>query len=788
MSSLVYKEIWSHPNKPLKEHLENVAEIIKFSVKDLPLNFHIEKTIISEILYYLGLYHDIGKATIFFQEYLREENEDKKARLKNNPFTKHSLISAVATYFVIEEYLKETGLNNDFLFFIPIASFISVKRHHTDLQFVIEDIRITEDEIKIIKEQLNNFYTDYLSFLPKWKKVFDSLKALPDSWPLGKLYYYKWFKKRDRGVLLYFIQHLFYSLLLDADKHEVIGETNIERKVLVSDMVDRYKNKMFSEYKKQSKINILREEIYEKVINQVEKIEINKDHILLLSAPTGSGKTLTSYSFALKLREKIIKEKGYYPRIVYCLPYLSIIDQNAEIINEVFLKTTGTDPSSDYFLIHHHLSDYNYKKDDIEYEIDKSEVFIEGWDSEVIITTFVQLFHTLFTNRNKLIRKFHKISGSIIILDEIQSFPHNYWLLFKETIECLSKYFNTYFIISTATQPSIFENFKELVTDKEKYFNLFERTKISINIEPSLSISDFINYLLNSTVSTQKSTLVVLNTISSAEEVFKGIKDILKEKGFEVYYLSSHIVPLERLRRIEMIKNSKNKKLEISTQLIEAGVDISLERIIRDIGPFDSINQVAGRGNRNFEYKDELAKVEIVKVKSENGRILSSYIYDPVLIDVTEKIIKENNQIPESLFLNLSNKYYDEIKKRISDNDSKEIINYIKELNYEKITNFKLIKDEVEKIDIFIELEDEAARVWENYCELLEIEDLLERKKQFLKIKKKFYSYVISVVLRKAYKNLPPEVNGIRFVSKNQLNNYYDIDTGFKINSDFIAW
>jgi len=783
MSSLYYNEVWSHPNKSLREHLEKVAEIIKYSIEDLPLNLPIEKAILSEILYYLGLYHDIGKATPFFQEYLREENEDKKARLKNDSKTKHSFLSAVATYFAIEEYLKEINFENKFSFFLPVVGFITVRRHHTDLLSVGEDIKYNENEF--IKEQINNLYTDYLSFLPKWEEVFKKVKLLPESWPLKKLSWNQWIRE-NKGVLPYLIQHLFYSLLLDADKHEVAVGSKLERKILPSNMVELYREKKGLNVSK-SKINNLRNEIYQRVISQVEILNLEKDHILSLSAPTGSGKTLTSFAFALNLRERIRKEKGYYPRIIYCLPYLSIIDQNAKVIEDVIKVAIEKEPTSDYFLIHHHLSDYTYKEEDTEYEPDKSEILIEGWDSEVIITTFVQLFHTLFTNKKRAIRKFHKIVGSIIILDEIQSFPHTYWLLFKETAEALAKYFNVYFILSTATQPAIFESPKELVEEKEKYFTSLKRVQVLIKNSSITTIDELNRYLLESLASKPQNTLVVLNTINSAERVFKGVKDNLKKEGFEIYYLSSHIVPVERLRRIEEIKKSTHKKVVISTQLVEAGVDIDLERVIRDMGPFDTINQVAGRANRNFRY-DKLANVEIVSLKDETGKPFSYYIYDPVLIDTTEMLIKQYPEIPEDLFLDLSVKYYEEIKRRMSKDRSNKYLDSIKELKYEYVGNFKLIEEEIDKIDIFVELDDEATKVWEQYQELLEIKDINKRKFEFLKIRKKFFSYVISIILKKAYKNLPPEKGGIRYISKNQLHEFYDYETGFKHISGPIVW
>jgi len=113
---------------------------------------------------------------------------------------------------------------------------------------------------------------------------------------------------------------------------------------------------------------------------------------------------------------------------------------------------------------------------------------IEGWNSEIIVTTFMQMFHTMISNRNRSLRKFHNIANSIIILDEVQSIPHKYWLLLKELIFAISKYFNTYFIFVTATQPLIFNEEKgeisELVENKNRYFEQFDRIELQYHPDP----------------------------------------------------------------------------------------------------------------------------------------------------------------------------------------------------------------------------------------------------------------------------------------------------------------
>jgi len=202
----------------------------------------------------------------------------------------------------------------------------------------------------------------------------------------------------------------------------------------------------------------MRQIAYEEATNK--KIDLSRK-IYSLNLPTGMGKTLIGLSFALKLKDKL-KQNDIMPRIVYALPFLSIIDQNSNIFEEV-IKSNGISADSKLLLRHHHLSDVYYKIDEDELEPDKAEILIEGWNSEIIITTFMQLFHTIITNKNRGIRKFHRLANSIIILDEVQSIPTRYWALMRKIFDVVTEMLNAHLIISTATEPFMFDRNKVLI-------------------------------------------------------------------------------------------------------------------------------------------------------------------------------------------------------------------------------------------------------------------------------------------------------------------------------------
>jgi len=273
-----------------------------------------------------------------------------------------------------------------------------------------------------------------------------------------------------------------------------------------------------------------------------------------------------------------------------------------------------------------------------------------------------------------------------------------------------------------------------------------------------------------------KSYLFILNTITSARKFY----NLIRNRGIPVTYLSTHVIPKERLNRIREIKEKKYM-IVVSTQLVEAGVDIDFDVVVRDIAPLDSINQAAGRCNRNDKNK---GKVYIVLLKDDNDKKIASYVYDVVLLDISERILSKRDEIEEVEFLELIDHYYKETKEKESQNISKSLLESIIELSYDSedndktsISDFKLMDDDYPKIDVFIELDEEAKEIWKNYINLKHIDDLFSRKKAFDAIKPDFYQYIISIPMNT--KNKPPMVGEIGYVKQAVLNDYYNPETGF---------
>ena len=800
-------DIKSHPDKTLFDHLKNVGEKSKeiLGTKKLGIDEFIDFRTLKNISFLIGITHDFGKATEFFQRYINEKDGLERRKLKNRDETHHAFLSALFAYYVVKEELSKKGLiEKKYYEYLPLIAFLVVKRHHGDLDNVDDELYdFDEEKLEVVEKQINAIEFDRLSIIYKnlshninvddfgkqYKDIFREIKTKQKR-KIRQL-------KKGGGLFYYFITVLLYSILLDADKTDAANLETVKRKNIPSDVVDNYKNLKFG--KPKNKINEVREKIYNEVISKVDKLNLDNDKILSLNVPTGTGKTLTSLSFALKLRERLKKKRGYFPRIIYSLPFLSVIDQNYDVFDDVL-----DHPTTDTLLKHHHLSDITYTREnefeniENEKEICKTLLLIEGWNSEIIVTTFIQFFHSFISNRNRAIRKFHNITNSIVILDEVQAIPHKYWLLLKETMRFFANYFNTYFIFVTATQPLIFDEekneIKPLVEDKDEYFKVFDRIDLIPKIEP-IGIEYFKKELKEGiNQNPKKDLLIVMNTIDSSKDIYNFIKGEVNANGEDVkiYYLSTNIIPKERLKRIKKIKSeAKQRKIIVSTQLIEAGVDIDVNVVYRDFAPLDSINQVAGRCNRNFRDDKGIVKLFIL-IDEKNNKKYYEYVYGSFTTEKTRKVFEEElkikDTISETKFLELNKSYFEEVRGGMSNDESNRLLGYIKKLKFAELSKFKLIESDMDKADVFVEINDEAEEVWKKYKEIINNKELKGFKKnEFLKIKRRFYDYVISVDKRKINPAILENEN-IGYIPKEDIEKYYDKETGFKRDSESSPW
>ncbi len=808
----------SHPDKLLIDHLRNVGGLSK----DIVSSKHIEhKTILSDLAYLIGISHDFGKATTFFQNMLESEKKTKYAR--------HSYVSSLLGYHLTRNYLCSIHRLEEF-WHIPAIAWIVIKRHHGNIHNLrgpldAEASTLNDpNEKEIIEKQIQDILANNILEVKEiykeilgdfdFQQFIDRIKGLDEF--TGEIR--KGLVKicREKNIEHYFYIMFFYSVLLDADKLDA-SETIIPARIknIKRAIIDKYKLVKFSSNGKP--IDQVRENAYEQVNNTLQSLDLEKERILSINLPTGMGKTLTGLSFSLGLRERIAKELGFTPRIIYSLPFLSIIDQNGKVIEEVLMRGGGyNEIPSNLFLKHHHLADIKYRevRDGELYpvkDLNKSLLLMEGWNSEIVITTFVQLFHSLITNRNRATRKFHNILNSIIILDEVQSIPHKYWLLVNKTLKYLAAKFNCWIILMTATQPLIFEKnreIKDLIKDREQYFDFFDRINFNFDLDGNGNFNErsfdlFADEVFAEVVNNRdKDLMVVLDTIESSKKLYKHLKKELSTcynlsaeqtldsdgvcnfPDFELINLSTNVLPSFRLNRIDRVKKKNKRKVVITTQLIEAGVDISVDIIYRDMAPLDCIIQSAGRCNRNDEKK---GVVNVVLLKDENGRNFCDYIYDRVLIDATKEIIQDfGKKASEREFvIKATDKYYRLLKERESPDRSEAILDHLRKLNFADTTEFRLIEEEYPTLSIFIEIDKEAERTREQIERVLTLEKGFRKRESLLRMRKRINENTISVRYSKkaeSITSLPYLMDEyFRYVPRNELSNWYKLDTGFCI-------
>lgn len=522
-------------SQSLKEHLHNVARL----ASEYAAFWGCEGN-----GYYAGLYHDIGKCSKEFEE-----------RLEGGKIVDHS--SAGAYLMLLEKRLAES---------IVIAS------HHSGLLNMVPS------------NYSPNFisYHDRLNCKKQFKEFDKYLEVLghPDreNNALGVL------DKEHMDPMEWFIAiHFLFSCLVDADYTDTARFFCTEKEFkpldfkIVCDKIFERAGKYLSNSDNNS-LNMVRNQMLQECI---KKGELDQG-IYTLTIPTGGGKTFSSLAFAASHARKHPNIR----RIIYVIPYLSIIEQNAEVIREIV--------GNEYVLEHHSASPVFADKSESE-ESSRLLLATENWDIPIVITTNEQFFESLFSHKASKCRKLHNIVDSVIIFDEAQMLPLKYLSIFFFAIRELvdNKRYGITAVLCTATQPNL-ERFlgripKELIPLELSSNEIFRRYHIE-DIGVIKDISLFCDKLSDS-----DQVLVIVNLKKSAKEIYEN----LPEEGR--FYLTTNLTPYSRKKVLAKIKErlSSGKTCRVvSTSLIEAGVDVDFPVVYREINGLDSIIQSGGRCNR----------------------------------------------------------------------------------------------------------------------------------------------------------------------------------------------
>lgn len=652
--------IKSHQGLFLTDHLAQVCEIALNLLETKHLCFPrlgLSRVHLEGFVKRAAMFHDLGKATTFFETRLFTGKKGP------NGEHRHTGLSALFAFRPLLDYCKENNIAE----VVALASLMAILLHHSDFKKEMPCDPVMDTRLAAFKK-------DILSY-----KAFNDL-GLVDSTPFPNpievdcafedLYIELSLLSDDEKAEFRLLALFVYSLLLEADKaYLAVKERYLyQRKAIPinSNIVDKYKKKTFRNRK--ANINRNREKAYAEIVGKIKTLDLDT-HIYTLTLPTGMGKTLLAASWAMKLRDRVTKERGISPQVIVALPFLSITDQSAKEY-ESFLGG----PNEELFLKSHSLSPFNFNG----YEANTAEFFVNIWKSQIIMTTFDQLLFSFLSFKPKHLMRFHNLLNSIIVMDEIQSLPPHLWHPFSTFVTYMTSIGNIYLLLMSATQPKIIKGATELVPSimedgkkkgPERYFENLFRYQLLLKHKNIKEIDDFIEEMVERLPTIRyKKIMIVLNTRDSAKRVFKSLKHVSGER--DTIFLSSYVIPSERLDRIKRVKKSK-QVLVVTTQCIEAGVDIDMDYVIRDFGPLDAIIQVAGRCNR--EGQNPKGTVEIVKLYDSDAISsfcpsgqFSAMVYDPLSLDATSKILDEleTDIIPENQILQLTVRYFNELQRK----------------------------------------------------------------------------------------------------------------------------
>ncbi|SEH65166.1 CRISPR-associated helicase, Cas3 family [Halopenitus malekzadehii] len=863
---------YSHPPEDghkgvyLRDHLDDVARRANEIVPDRATTPEGES--LQRVVETLAYVHDFGKATTFFQEYLRHNTEPEY-----KPCRYHAPIGSFAAYYVLDAQGFETETS--------LAGFVAVAKHHGRLpdvtQYIYDRAYNSENstgdaqtsaeqqqaaiamQLNDIDEHVSGLAADILNDATdshgSWDGFRHSYKGLLDEITAAVATESGTTISRDSlsdscyGLVL----ECWGSLVL-ADKTSAASRSEdtssgapykAERPSM--QVLDEYVDDIESsspadpDGSRTERLNHYRSRARSAVIGNAEEFAEEGGGVATLTLPTGMGKTLSGLSAAQTIRD----ERGG-ERIVYALPFTSIIDQVVDEVEEIY----ETDTPGRLLTAHHHLSETKIVDED-DVDADKADrnddvagMLAESWRAGLTVTTFVQLFESLAGPANKQSMKISALRDSVVILDEPQSLPLDWWKLVPRLVTILTEQYNATVIAMTATQPQLFDaateridNVSELVDDPDVYFEATERVQYELDASAERYIEtqsepkaypDAGAELL-SAVDAGASTLAVCNTIDSARALFDELTGsrrsllsvgnvyadeldaadttadidpealairIKNQSDASILHLSTRLRPLDRLKLIETAKeltDDEHGLITVSTQLIEAGVDISFDRVYRDLAPIDSIVQAAGRCNRSFEREQGRVVIWWLDVPEEQKKTPAEAVYNrgatllPVAAETLDSVREADTPLSETAVARTAvTEYYRRLHtdKNVG---KQEYVEYVDDLRGDKLRDLSLI-DQRNAVDIIIcrttaerEQVEQVRDAWKQY-EFNRVRRLMDELKE-LRVSIPIYHEESDKKEKIGQLNRIHEDTDVLCldVREHGLSQYFDQNTGFVI-------
>lgn len=466
---------------------------------------------------------------------------------------------------------------------------------------------------------------------------------------------------------------MLYSCLVDADfldTESFMKDGNIERDggekldVLLEKLKAHISD--WLQNQEQDTVNGRRTEILKHCL----ECGVRERGLFRLTVPTGGGKTMASLAFALRHAVE-----HHMDRVIYVIPYTSIIEQNAKVFSDVLGEQN--------VLENHCNVDYNDGSNSD--ELNPMQLAAENWDKPVVVTTNVQFFESLYGNKSSRCRKLHNIANSVVIFDEAQMLPNDYLKPCVAMMEELLTNYRASIVLCTATQPALTSFFHtytdvvELCPRMEEQFRFFERVTFeNIGRVTEESLAERLNQ--------ERQVLCIVNTRKKAQAIYH----LLEGEG--VYHLSTTMYPIHRRRILECVRErlrEKKRCVLISTSLVEAGVDLDFQTVYRQLAGVDSMIQAAGRCNREGKRNVKESKVFIFQF--DEDETISGQRQQ---MDVSKILIAEDRDLSS---LETIQKYFEKLYHMKGETlDKKKIMEEFEDKNYNfaKVAReFKLIEN-----------------------------------------------------------------------------------------------
>lgn len=527
-----------------------------------------------------GLLHDLGKYLPAFQKMIREANDPEKVHVEDDedqPAAGKQRVdhSSAGALYALNRLGDNLGL--------PLA--LVIAGHHTGLK----DKTDWENRRRLDAEKRKAFLDP-----PQIARLPADIASVP------KLATSSVVKGADRDHTMlrfeFWIRMLF-SALVDADFLDTAQFFKPQEQGLrgdfppLAELAVRLRKHMDEKSAKAEAkpLNVLRQRILERC----RKMAGETPGIFRLTVPTGGGKTLASLSFAL---EHAIRHG--LDRVIVVAPYLTVIDQTVRVYREALGETEGHP-----CLIEHHSGI------DPEKENARNRLASENWDAPLVVTTAVQFYESLFARRTSQCRKLHNIARSVVIIDEIQTLPHDFAVPVLDVLQTLVDGYGASLVLSSATQPDLEERpasdgrrvegfrrgtIREIAGSPEEIGDAFVQLKRVRTERAETKSWDEVAEL----VAAEKTVLAITHLRNDARELAEKVGAMTGEK---VYHLSALMCGRHRQERIQEIRarlQSGDSIRVVSTQLVEAGVDLDFPVVFRAMAGFDSLIQSAGRCNR----------------------------------------------------------------------------------------------------------------------------------------------------------------------------------------------